>query len=97
MATSKSPTTYPEINDIRHDLDSLKTNVVELTKRITAQGTVQAEHLKDAAYTRLTHLGEESLTQFKHLEDQIRAKPGQSVAIAFAAGVVASLLLGRRS
>lgn len=94
MATN-SPS-YPEIKDIRHDLDSLKTNVVELTKRITAQGGEQAEHLKDAAYAQLAHIGEESLEQIKHIEDKVRAKPGQSVAIAFAAGMLASFLLSRR-
>ncbi|MGB0720359.1 MAG: DUF883 family protein [Bdellovibrionales bacterium] len=92
----KQKSNYPEIDDIRHDLDSLKTNVVELTKHVQRDGKVQTREIKNALSDRLEHLQESGRVQYKNIEKQVKAKPAQSVAVAFAAGLVASMLLRRR-
>lgn len=96
MSKAKTKTQYPEIEDIREDLNSLKTNVVELTRAVKQDGTVQAEAIKDVTLTRLGELKASGQEQIKNIERRVKAKPAESVAIAFAAGLAASLLLGRR-
>jgi hypothetical protein len=46
--------------------------------------------------TRLADLRANATREYKKVEGQVKAKPGQSIAAAFAAGLVASWLLGRR-
>lgn len=92
----KSKSTYPEISDIRDDLDSLRHNVVELTKHVKKDGAEQTEVLKKNIGQRLSSLQASGRLQYKNAEAKIKAKPAQSVAIAFAAGLAASMLLRRR-
>lgn len=92
----KSKSNYPEINDIREDLDSLKTNVVELTKHVQEDGKKQTKHVKKALSEQVESLQEESVKRLEGIKNQVREKPAQSIGIAFATGLVASLLLGRR-
>jgi ElaB/YqjD/DUF883 family membrane-anchored ribosome-binding protein len=96
MPKAKTKTQYPEIEDIREDLDSLKTNVVELTRAVKKDSVVQTEAIKDVALTRFEELKESGQEQIKNIERRVKAKPAESVAIAFAAGLAASFLLGRR-
>lgn len=93
---SNTKTGYPEIEDIREDLDSLKNNVVELTKHVQKNG---AEHTKEATRmlrSRLDHFKKSGQDQLYQMEKQVKAKPMQSLALAFAAGMLASLVIGRR-
>jgi len=81
---------------VKEDLKSMKQNGAALaqhlkedTQEIAKSATAEAKHryadFKDYAGERL-----------KGLEHEVTNKPVQSVAIAFAAGAVLSLLLGRR-
>lgn len=92
----KGKTKYPEIDEIREDLDSLKTNVVGLTKHVQEDGYKQAEELSTHAKKRMAKLQAQGHQQVERLEGHVRAKPAQSVAIAFAGGFLASMLLSRR-
>jgi ElaB/YqjD/DUF883 family membrane-anchored ribosome-binding protein len=92
----KSKHAYPEIDDIKEDLNSLRQNVVELTKHIGKDGKIQTEELKSKAFGTYKDFKSSARAQLKDLEGHVREKPGQSIAIAFAAGIVASLLMGRR-
>lgn len=87
---------YPEIDEIRHDLESLKGNVVELTKHIKNDGAHQTQEMKETLAKKIDKFKHYSEDQLHHVEDQVKAKPGQSIAIAFLAGAAASVLLGRR-
>lgn len=87
---------FPEIEEIKQDIDSLKSNVVELTRHVKSEGRIQARKLGDIAMDRLTDLKKSAQLEYLKAEKQIKAKPGQSIAIAFAAGLVTSFLLGRR-
>lgn len=94
----KSKTNYTEIDDIREDLDSLRSNVVELTKHIKKDGSTHTKELQHLAQTRWEDFKESGQRQYKTLERQVKAKPAQALAIAFATGMFASLLMsGRRS
>ncbi len=92
----KSKNTYPEITDIREDLDSLRSNVVELTKHLTKDGGNQTRELQKLLQTRLNTMKEKGREQLKTAERRIKAKPVQSIAMAFAAGLVLSALMRRR-
>ena len=95
--TSKTKQTYPEIQDIRADLDSLKNNVIELTKHIKENGAAQTDHLKHNIEQQITDLQRAGANQVKNVEKRVKQKPAQSLMTAFAVGLVASYLLrGRR-
>lgn len=89
--------TYPEIEEIKEDLDSLKDNVVQLTKHIQKDGAEHASELTEIAKARTAALKLRGKAELKRVEKQVKAKPAQSIAIAFAGGILASMLLrGRR-
>lgn len=92
----KSKKNYPEIDEIREDLDSLRTNVVELTKHISKDSSKQTEAVKKMFAHRIGELEHRAQAGYKTLESNVKAKPGKSVAMAFAAGLVASMLISRR-
>ncbi len=73
---------YPEIEDIRKDWQALKKDVSQLTQHAGADGKKR--------FNALTHDAAE------RLERQVNAKPVQTLAIAFAVGVFASMLLRGR-
>mgnify|MGYP003394935285 CR=1 FL=1 len=102
MAESKNPATieskkpYYELEDIREDIESLKTNVVELTHHIQENGMAVGTEIAKNARRRLLEVRERGQEQFNKIEKQIKEKPAQSLAVAFATGFVASYLFGHR-
>ena len=91
MPKSKD-TNYPEIDEIREDLNSLKDNVVELTKHIQKDSVFCAEDMTAKAKKRLSKLQTRSEESVKKIEGHVRENPAQSVAVAFIGGLVTSLL-----
>jgi ElaB/YqjD/DUF883 family membrane-anchored ribosome-binding protein len=92
--TTKSE--FPEIEEIRSDLDSLKDNVVELTRHIQANGAEQIHEFGTLAQKRAVEMKKAGRRELRKVEGQIKAHPGQSIALAFAAGMALSLLMGRK-
>ena len=92
----KAKTNYPEISEIREDLNSLKSNVVELTKHVRNDSVVHTTELKNILMGRLKGFQDSGQQQIKNVEKRIIAKPAKSVVIAFAAGLATSMLLRRR-
>lgn len=91
---------HGDLQDIRKDLDSLKTDIVALSQSLQADGQHHARAISKQALSRIEeriaemeNIGAE---QFHRVEDHIREKPGQSMALAFAAGVALSYLTGWR-
>lgn len=80
---------YPEINKIGDDLRSLKSNVAGLVGHIKREGL---HDIAEAAQSEYASLGKVGL----QVQDKIKAQPVKSVAVAFAGGLLASYLLGRR-
>jgi hypothetical protein len=78
-----------EIQEIKEDLRSLKSNVITLANDIKHGGSVVA---RDG----LGHLRAAGQSEFQRIEDHVREKPGQSMVLAFCAGLAFSVLLGSR-
>lgn len=80
---------YPEVEEIKNDIESLKDNTVELAQHIKedAAGTIE----ETAATVKM-----QAKTELTKVEKHVKSNPMQSVAIAFAGGVLASILLNRR-
>ena len=87
---------YPEIDDIRQDLDSLKNNVVELTRHVQANGIERANILTERAREQVKHLQERGYAEIQKVERRVKDYPAQSLAVAFGAGLIASMFLRRR-
>lgn len=87
---------FPEIEEIKQDIDSLKSNVVELTKHVKSEGRTQAGRISEIAAERLLDLKKSAQLEYLKAEKAVKAKPGQSLAIAFGAGLLASFLLRGR-
>lgn len=94
---TKASESYPEIDELKEDLASLKKHVSELTASLKQDGVAEAEKLSAKAKEKLGDLKDRGQQGLHSLEDRVKEKPGQSVAIAFAAGFLASMLLRNRS
>lgn len=88
--SSKKPNaSYPEIDRIGEDINSLKTNVSDLVVHVKEEGLNDLADATSGAYDNVAEFG-------RKLEKKIREQPAKSVAVAFAGGLLASYLLGRR-
>ena len=90
---SEAKSAFPEINDIKDDLTSLKTDIAKLYRHVYKDGGKQ---VKEFANNKIGEVQDASRESLKKLEKRVTDKPTQSIAIAFAAGIVASILLGRK-
>lgn len=72
-------------NALRKDLSELRDETSHLGESLLHAGSEQLQHTKETLQNKLNTI-----------EEFVKEKPGQSVAIAFAAGLLASLILGRR-
>lgn len=77
-----------ELQDIRDDLNALKTNVVALAQDIKNGGGAVARQSFDT----LKATGQD---EFQKVEEYVKEKPAQSLALAFCAGLVFSALISR--
>lgn len=93
---TKAKKEYPELKTIKQDINNLKEDAVELAHHVKEHGVYQADALKGRATDAYEELLNEGLSEFQKLEKRVMEKPGQSVAIAFAAGILTSFLMGRR-
>lgn len=87
---------YPETHEIRKDLESLKQNVSALGKHLQMDGSVQANRAVAVMKSRLEGMRKHGREQAHNMAEQVRAKPGQYVALAFAAGLIAAFGLRRK-
>lgn len=93
---TKAKEAYPEIEDLKHDLDSLKNNVGELTKHIKKDGKRQTRKITHNITDSIDDLKLQGKIYAEDAEKMVKEKPMQSLAIAFAAGMIGSILLSRR-
>lgn len=84
---------YPEIDNIREDLSSLKSNVGGLARHAYENGRENFSHLGEKAGNSFDRLRDYSNEEMHRLEDRVRAQPGKSMAIAFGIGVLAALFM----
>lgn len=93
----KSTETYPEIDELKEDLAALKKHMSELTASLKRDGADSAEKIGAKAKETLGDLKDRGSHSIEQIEGKVREKPGQSLAIAFAAGFLASMLMRNRS
>ena len=95
-STARDKTNSREIDGIKEDLRTLQDNV----KSLKSNAVTLAHDLKAGggavAREGLDHLKTAGQDEFQKIESYVKAKPVQSLAMAFAAGLVANFLLGGR-
>ncbi len=87
---------YTEIDAIKSDIASLRDNIAGLTSHLKNDGKAQVRSAKETLSEKMTDYKRTGRDQINDIEERVREKPGQSVAIAFAAGLVASYLMRGR-
>ena len=96
MARDFANKEYAEVEDIKHDLDSLRSNVVNLTRHLKHDGAEKASVVKDRVMEGLDDLRAKGKDGLKTVEDKVRENPRNGILLAFGAGVLANFLLRRR-
>lgn len=87
---------YSEVDNIKQDIDSLKSDTIELAKHIKEDSAAKTAEIKEMATERVQTMAEQGKERLKDVESKVKKKPLQSLAIAFAAGLAFSVLMGRR-
>ena len=82
------PHTSDEIQHIKEDLDSLRSNVVALTRAVRHE--VKAEAVSGLELVK--QLGRDGVSR---VEEQVKIRPGKSMLAAFAAGLALSMMARR--
>lgn len=85
-----------DIDAIREDVRVLAADAKVLGRDLKSEGRKQMEYAGERAKEALETAREQGKDQLADALAFVRNNPGQSVAIAFVGGMVASLLLGRR-
>lgn len=106
MAASSSDINS-DLEKLRQDFEQFRTDVAALKDDVKGYGTRKATQLKDAAEDRLEELRGElervsgelrvhGRATVAHAEAAVRDNPLTALAIAFAAGLLASVFIARR-
>ncbi len=88
--------TKSEIKDIKQDINSLKDNVVQLTKTLSMNSESRLEDLKATMKENLDVVKDQTSEKYDLVKDAVKEKPAQSIGLAFAAGIAISYLLSRK-
>lgn len=87
---------YPETQNIKENAEALKGNAANLARHVIDDGKEAVSRTSDKARETLQDLREAGKRELQHLEETVRANPTRSIAIAFASGIAACLLFGRK-
>ncbi len=92
--------TAPGFESIRKDIGLLQSDVASLAADIKKAGSDKTQgavaYVNEKIGSLKDNLKDTGTNTFKNIEDQIQSKPGQSITIAFVAGLLASYLFSRR-
>jgi hypothetical protein len=89
--------TAPVSGDIRKDVSALQSDVANLAADIKKAGSDKAREAVSYVNEHIGSLKNSGTNTIENIENKIKSKPGQSIAIAFVAGVVTSYIFGRKS
>ncbi len=81
---------YPEVDDIKQDLSSLKHNVVGLSEHVAEDGAKVGEQAADSFFKKMTEFKVFGRKQAAKAEVQVRDNPAKSLAVAFVSGLFLS-------
>jgi ElaB/YqjD/DUF883 family membrane-anchored ribosome-binding protein len=85
-----------ETQEIKKDIQSLKGNIVGLASKAIETGSDSMVEAKRMAGEELEKLRTAGTDNLRKVEERVRAKPGQSIAVAFIAGFLLNTLFGRK-
>jgi len=85
-----------DLQTLREDAEVVLEDAKVLGRDLKAEGKKQLSAAEIRAKEALEEAKERSKDQYAHIASYVRENPGQSVAIAFFGGIVASMLFGRR-
>lgn len=85
-----------DLQALREDADVMLQDAKTLGRDLQKEGKVYLTAAEQRARETLETAKERGRDQYDAMTDYIRGNPGQSVALAFVGGVIASMLLGRR-
>ena len=80
---------YPEVKDIKQGIGTAKEGAVELAKHVKDDGVQQFEQTTET-------IKNQYQTEMARVESHVRTNPLQSIAVAFAGGLIASMILRSR-
>ena len=83
---------YAELSEIREDLNSLKSNVVALSRHLSQDGKERLSETVDRVKESMSEWRSKGENNFAAIEDSIRDNPRRSLLIAFGVGIIANLL-----
>lgn len=93
---SKNKEIEKRTENLREDIEDIKTNVVGIAKEVKKEGREHMHDFVDQASENLNEWKARGEMYRLQAEKKVIEKPMQSLAIAFGAGILASILLGRR-
>lgn len=85
-----------DISPIREDLETLKNDAKVLGHDLKIEGKKQLSRAEERAMEALEEARERGRDQFAEIARFVQSNPGQSLAIAFVGGIIASMVLGGR-
>jgi ElaB/YqjD/DUF883 family membrane-anchored ribosome-binding protein len=86
---------HSDMSAIKQDIENLKQDTASLIRHSKEEGYEQLSHAEKKAKKALKEAKSATQDQYKEVEAFVRTNPGQSIALAFGAGILASFLLGR--
>ncbi len=85
-----------DLNNLRQDAEVVLEDAKVLGRDLKAEGKKQLSQAEVRAKEALEEAKERGKDQYEALTSYVQNNPGQSIAIAFVGGVIASMLFGRR-
>lgn len=85
-----------ETQEIKKDIQSLKGNIVGLANKAIETGSESMGEVRRKAGEELERLRTAGSNGLHKAEERVRAKPAQSIAVAFIAGFLLNTLFGRK-
>lgn len=87
---------HDEMAALREDINVLRKDLSSLASRATDIGVEGVDQLRGLAEEKLSALRGYSTAGLKKAEETVRDRPGQSLAVAFLAGLIVNALLFRK-
>lgn len=84
------------VGGVKQAAVNLKACAADLARHMYSDGKEVLSHTGENMKHRLDGLRETSREGMKNVEEHVRQHPGQSLAVAFAIGLLASFIIGRR-